>query len=93
MANEGSLFVVVLGTILNQDDRQGAGLAVDLMEGGIVPLGALKEKFIVSKCTTFANKPKVFAFIDTKLRTEGLNATMVRNVCGHFSFFTTYLFI
>lgn len=66
--DEGSLFVVVIATIGEVDEESGTGLTVLLSEGSSqVPIGHLTKYFITSQCAAFANKPKIFIFIDPEV--------------------------
>jgi hypothetical protein len=67
MSNEGSLFVVVIAPIEGVEEKSATGLKVALGEDGPVPIGHLTKNFITSKCATFAEKPKVFIFIDPEI--------------------------
>jgi len=66
MMNEGSLFITVFGHIRNLgiENEDSSGLAVDIGEGELVPIGDLTRKFITTECPTFAAKPKVWFFLD-----------------------------
>jgi hypothetical protein len=70
MSNEGSLFVVVIGTIQRFEERSSTGLTVSLGGDTPVPIGHLTNNFITSNCSTFAEKPKVFIFIDPEVTTN-----------------------
>jgi len=63
MINEGSLFVIIIATIDGFDDS-GSGLTVHLGGERPVPIGQLTGKFVTSQCTAFAERPKIFIFID-----------------------------
>ena len=70
MSNEGSLFVVVIGTIEGMEERNSTGLTVALGGDTPVPIGHLTKYFITSNCATFAEKPKVFIIIDLEVTTN-----------------------
>jgi hypothetical protein len=75
MRNEGSLFVVVIGTIEGMQERNSTGLTVALGGGISVPIGHLTNNFITTQCATFAEKPKVFIFIDPDVVTNSTSST------------------
>jgi hypothetical protein len=70
MSNEGSLFVVVIGTIEGFEERNSTGLTVALGGDTPIPIGHLTTNFITSNCATLAEKPKVFIFIDPGVATN-----------------------
>jgi len=73
MSNEGSLFVVVIAPIEGTEERNSTGLTVALGRGIRVPIGHLTNNFITSNCATFAEKPKVFIFIDPGVATNSMD--------------------
>jgi hypothetical protein len=70
MSNEGSLFVVMIAPIEGVEEKSSTGLTVTLVGGIRVPIGYLTKNFITSKCASFAEKPKVFYFIDPGVATN-----------------------
>jgi hypothetical protein len=70
MSNEGSLFVVVIAPIEGMEERNSTGLTVALGGDTPVPIGHLTNDFITSNCATFAEKPKVYIFIDPEVTTN-----------------------
>jgi hypothetical protein len=91
MSNEGSLFVVVIAPIEGDEEKSDTGLKVALGEDGPVLIGHLTNNFITSKCVTFAEKPKVFIFIDSEVATN----SMVKGVPvrTHFYFDCRFFFL
>jgi hypothetical protein len=73
MSNEGSLFVVVIAPIEGVEERNSTGLTVSLGGDTPVPIGHLTNNFITSNCATFAEKPKVFIFIDPGVATNSMD--------------------
>jgi hypothetical protein len=74
---EGSLFVVVIGPIVD-DQSQSAHPGqppikeLALRQGNkLVPLGSLTQKFVTSKCPSLGGKPKVFIFLNTENVADG----------------------
>jgi hypothetical protein len=73
MSNEGSLFVVVIAPIEGVDEKSATGLTVALGGDAPVPIGHLTNNCITSQCATFAEKPKVFIFIDPEVTTNSMD--------------------
>jgi hypothetical protein len=73
MSNEGSLFVVMIAPIEGMEERSSTGLTVALGGDTPVPIGHLTNHFITSNCTTFAEKPKIFIFIDPGVATNSMD--------------------
>jgi hypothetical protein len=73
MSNEGSLFVVVIAPIQGTEKKDATGLTVALGGDTPVPIGHLTNNFVTSNCTTFADKPKVFIFIDPGVTTNSMD--------------------
>jgi hypothetical protein len=74
--SEGSLFVVVIGPIVDvQSPSSYPGQPpikeLALRQGDkLVPLGSLTQKFVASKCPSLGGKPKVFIFLNTNRVTD-----------------------
>jgi hypothetical protein len=72
ISDEGWLMVFVIATIEKTPDDENAELAVKILNE-LVPIQQLTGLFVGSKCATYAEKPKVFFFLDfdADLRADG----------------------
>jgi hypothetical protein len=77
MSNEGSLFVVVIAPIEGLEEKSATGLTVALGGGICVPIGNLTKNFVTSQCPTFAEKPKVFIFIDPEVKSNFMSRNLL----------------
>jgi hypothetical protein len=72
---EGSLFVVVVGPIVEFETRKEGEPPIKemaLRQGNkLVPLGSLTQKFVASNFPSLGGKPKVFIFLNTETVTDG----------------------
>jgi hypothetical protein len=94
MRNEGSLFVVVIAQIEGFEKKSSSGLTVALGGGISVPIGHLTNNLITSNCATFAEKPKVFIFIDPDFVTNSTSSTDTSFlVCVLHSFYLVLCFV
>jgi hypothetical protein len=85
MSNEGSLFVVVIAPIEGTEEKNATGLTVALGGDTPVPIGHLTSNFVTSRCATFAERPKVFIFIDPQVATDSPNSMGTSiTACIHF---------
>jgi len=86
MSNEGSLFVVVIAPLKGLEKKSATGLTVALGGAEPVPIGHLTNNFSTLKCVTFAEKPKVFIFIDPEVETNSMDGQgPVRNFFINFT--------
>lgn len=66
--------MVVIAPIKGQEMKNSVGLSVALGGAGAkpVPTGDLTSIVITSVCPTFADKPKIFFFIDPEIANDAL---------------------
>jgi hypothetical protein len=81
MSNEGSLFVVVIAPLKGLEKKSATGLTVALGGAKTVPIGHLTNHFATKKCATFAEKPKVFIFIDPEVETNSMDGHVPVRTC------------
>jgi hypothetical protein len=63
ISDEGWLLVFVIAPIKKTPDDENAELAVNL-QTQLIPIQQITGLFVGSKCATYAEKPKVFFFLD-----------------------------